>query len=386
MFNDCHALTAIQSAYRISKQCLVAAYKDTGIQAGETHFSDVWIRDSCFAGWGAICLGDTAIVQQFLLHALAHMTPEGQCPLRIGQRYFMLKFMGITGPTGPTYIDDKYTSIPMDSNALLIILAGQLVAETNDGAFARQVIQSLTLACDWYDAFMPLGLVIEGPYAGWADSIKKQGHVLYTNVLVYAAYQQLSALYDGMGESEMAAIYRDKQLKFKQTINHFFWNGAYYDDWIHTGVHQSTFSVDGNMLAILFGVASKDQAAAIFDMMDETSMIGRHGLPVVYGRYTKRQVYPPFLAIGLHDYHNGLIWFWVSCIAAVAHSLHGRNAAVMRLMTIMANAIIQYGTVYEVYTKKGAPVRRLFYSSEKGFAWSAGLFVWATHRLNLHKM
>ena len=40
----------LQSAFEISQRVLKNAYNDQGINAGETHFSDVWIRDCCFAG------------------------------------------------------------------------------------------------------------------------------------------------------------------------------------------------------------------------------------------------------------------------------------------------------------------------------------------------
>ena len=112
----------INKAFEICKRVLREAYNEKGINAGQTHFSDVWVRDSSFAGWGALSLGDTEIVQNFLIHTLDNMNDLGQCPLRIGQKYFLLKYIGIKGPQGPTYIEDKYVSIPMDSNALIIIL------------------------------------------------------------------------------------------------------------------------------------------------------------------------------------------------------------------------------------------------------------------------
>ena len=50
------------------------------------------------------------------------MKEDGQCPLRIGEIYFLLKYFKLKGPQGPTYIEDKYISIPMDSNVLLLLL------------------------------------------------------------------------------------------------------------------------------------------------------------------------------------------------------------------------------------------------------------------------
>src|SRR6056300_1563730 len=125
-------IDTISKAFEISKRVLRDAYSDNGINAGQTHFSDVWIRDSSFAGWGALEIGDADIVQNFLLHTLNNLNSDGQCPLRIGQKYFLLKYIGIKGPQGPTYIEDKYISIPMDSNALIVILFNKFLKSTKN--------------------------------------------------------------------------------------------------------------------------------------------------------------------------------------------------------------------------------------------------------------
>ena len=123
----------IQKAYEICQRILENAYQENGINAGETHFSDVWLRDSCFASIGALCLNDTAIVKRALIKIIDNMKEDGQCPLRIGEIYFMLKYFKCSGPQGPTYIEDKYISIPVDSNALFIIVAYQYIVSANDG-------------------------------------------------------------------------------------------------------------------------------------------------------------------------------------------------------------------------------------------------------------
>ena len=43
--------------------------------------------------------------------------------------------------------------------------------------------------------------------------------------------------------------------------------------------------------------------------------------------------------------------------------------------------INEHNTVYKVYSIKGEPINKLFYKSEKRFAWSAGLFIWAYNKL-----
>ena len=85
--------------------------------------------------------------------------------------------------------------------------------------------------------------------------------------------------------------------------------------------------------------------------------------------------------IGLKDYHNGLIWFWISCIASIAFFKNGYEKEGLDLLNKIAIKVNKDKTIYEVYTKKGKPMKNLFYRSEEGFAWSAGLFVWAYQEL-----
>ena len=78
----------LESAFDISQRVLKNAYTDQGINAGETHFSDVWIRDCCFAGWGALSLNDTSVVQGFLRHALANVKDNGHARFELGKSTF----------------------------------------------------------------------------------------------------------------------------------------------------------------------------------------------------------------------------------------------------------------------------------------------------------
>ena len=367
----------ITKAYEICTRVLRDAYNQKGINAGQTHFSDVWIRDSCFAGWGALALNDTQIIQNFLLHCFEHMNENGQCPLRIGQKYFLLKYIGLKGPQGATYIEDKYVSIPMDSNALIIILFFKYLIKTKNNEFGSKYYFKIKKAIQWYETYKINHLIHEGPYAGWADSVKKKGHVLYTNALYYEALNCMKEISELLNIKSDITKFYEMKTNVKTAINDQFWNGEYLNDWIYKGASKTTFSIEGNMLAILFDVISKEKKDKIITHMLNQSIISEHGCPVVYKHYDWVDIYPPFLLINLRDYHNGLIWFWVSCIASV--SLHENNYKKhsIELLNKMANKINRDNTVYEVYTKKGVPVNRLFYKSEEGFAWSAGLFVWA---------
>ena len=371
----------INKAFEISKTVLRDAYNNNGIKAGQTHFSDVWIRDSCFAGWGAIEIDDISIVENFLIYTLNNMNAKGQCPLRIGQINFLLKYIGIKGKQGPTFIEDKYVSIPMDSNSLTIILFYKYLKKSKNTELGIRFYNKLKNAILWYKHYKKNNLVVEGHYAGWADSIKKKGHVLYTNALYYEALKSMGKIAEMFNFKTDTQLFNEMSGKVKKQINSVFWNGTYLNDWVDGKKQKKTFSMEGNMLAILFGIISKDKINKICNYVLSSKMITPYGCPVVYKKYSWYEVYAPFLFIGLKNYHNGLIWFWISCIAGIAFFKNGYEKEGLDLLNKIAIKINKDKTIYEVYTKKGKPMNNLFYKSEEGFAWSAGLFVWAYQEL-----
>jgi len=82
------------SAYTIALINLRHHYCDEGIIAGSSHYSDLWSRDACFAGWGALCLRDIKIVKTTIKSLLHFMKEDGQIPLRIGEKYILMKHLG----------------------------------------------------------------------------------------------------------------------------------------------------------------------------------------------------------------------------------------------------------------------------------------------------
>ena len=84
-----------------------------------------------------------------------------------------------------------------------------------------------------------------------------------------------------------------------------------------------------------------------------------------------------------NKYHNGDSWLWLGCLDCVSKNKLGMKKDARDELNRLAEVIIKYGTVYEVYSENGSPVNELFYKAEKNFAWSAGMFVWAVHALNL---
>ncbi|MFC1752082.1 amylo-alpha-1,6-glucosidase [Thermoproteota archaeon] len=367
----------IQSGFDIALQTLRSRYTDHGILAGRTHFSDIWLRDSCFASFGSLSAGDFDIVKQNLITMINNMGERGQIPLRIGQKYFYLNYFGIKGRPKPRYVEDKGVSIPADSNTLFTITAEAYISKSKDLDFARDYFPLLKQAVDWtfnLDEDHDL-LIEEGPYAGWADSVRKRGKVLYSNVLHYKALDSFGRICRMINKNTEASHYENLTKKIKEKMDDLFWNGQYYIDWIHRHRH-TYFSADGNLLAIIFGLADRAKASKILRCIHELDLDHGFSSQTSYPKYRYRHIFPLFFPFQIQDYHNGLHWLWINCVYAVARHRLGYKDDAVKIIEATAHQIVKYKGVYEVYFK-GKPVKRFFYKSEKGFAWSAGLFVWA---------
>jgi len=373
----------IDAAYKIALKTLRNRYSGHGIVAGSTHFADIWGRDSCFAALGSLSVGDVDVVKANLTTLLKFMSPKGQIPLRVGQKSLWLRYMGISGKVQARYKEDKGVSHPTDKNSLFLIVLHRYVELSKDTDFVIKNFTDLKKVVHW-NIMMDKDkdfLIEEGPYAGWTDSIKKRGKVLYTNVLHYRAMVGFAEVGKLVGKMQVHQKYIDLSHKIKDRINEAFWNGEYYIDWIREKPH-NYFSTDGNALATLFGIADKEKAKKIQMKMVEFGINEDFCTATSFPKYPHKHVSKLFYIIKLHDYHNGLKWLWLGCLDAVSKFTVGMKKESKELILNIAHKIVEHKGVYEVY-HEGNPVNRLFYKSEKGFAWSSGLFVWACRELGL---
>jgi glycogen debranching enzyme len=353
-------------AFDIALRDLRACYGDKGIFAGLHHFKDYWARDSFFASLGALAAGDNDIVRKSL-ELFLEAERRGQLPLRVGRKMHEVH-LGYK-KRRPIYTTDKNEHHSTDQNSLFIICLAEYVKKNGSGLVEKN-IDKIKRIMDWNFTQDKDGdlLIEEGPYCSWADSIRKKGKVLYTNTCHIHAMKCMVEL--GFKD------YQQKHAAAKKLLNEIFWSGEHYQDWIDGDRHYNYFSTDGNMLAILWGLADKakakhiEEASHIFDLHDVPSRC-------VHPDYPKSYAYFPLKLIGLGDYHNGLSWIWLGSINALAKYRIGMKEEARELMEKISELIERFGTVYEVYGKDGKPVKRLIYRSERPFAWSSGLFVYA---------
>ncbi|MBI5620036.1 hypothetical protein HY950_03685, partial [Candidatus Gottesmanbacteria bacterium] len=254
----------------------------------------------------------------------------------------------------PNFRSIQSGGLVLDGGLMTLIAARRL----HDKAFLQKHDAAVKRIRNWYEKRFGNGLLTEWFQCEWADAVLKSGKTLYTNILYWKATG-------------------DKSIKEK--IVDTFWNGRYFSDWFDYK-RQDYFASHPNMLAIVFGLATRQQAIKILDFAKAHCWNG-WTLEENYPAYPWWRIPMQNHLVGMADYHNGLLWLQPGILYAVAVNKVGKKREAQYILSEIAKKIAEFQCVYEVYEKNGQPVKRFMYRSEHPFAWSAGLYLWAYRQI-----
>lgn len=171
---------------------------------------------------------------------------------------------------------------------------------------------------------------------------------LSTNVLHHRGYTLAARAARLLGEDPEPFEARAHALR--EAINERLWlpdRGwyAYYDD----GRPADRWEGLGNALAVLWGVADDDQAAAILAALTPT----RHGLPCLWPPYP---LWRPWLRRDEYYYHNGMVWPFVQGYWGWAAAARGAVEVFAAELASLAELAGRAPTFHEFYRPDtGAP-------------------------------
>ena len=380
------AAEIIRRAHHIAVRDLRACYDPHGIVAGRLHFNAYWTRDGCWASWGALALGDADQVKALLEIFIQFQMPSGELPVRI-------EFLGHTfGPYHTRRMHPKALyragtifAGPLDPTALFLLTARDYVLQTHDMEFCARFEPAMDRAMGWLMGQDRDGDgLIENRHflADWMDSILKKDKDFYLNLLFYEGLRACQAVKEWLGHADEARRYEALVGKTGGALQRAFWNGRYFTDWIR-GSRHGGFATDGNILAILFGVAGEDQARSILQFIAAQGLDRETPLRTCDPVYPIWQVFPFYFLAGIPDYHRTLIWPWLGTLNAVNKFRLGYQEEALADLARIGGWYVARNAVAEVYEQDGRPLSRFFYQAEIPFAWNAGLYVYATQTLGL---
>lgn len=182
---------------------------------------------------------------------------------------------GLTNEPGKILVDNQ-VSLPL--------MADKYVLQTGDAASARRWFDKLELTM----TTLTHAAEANGGLVGWSmdpnaknpnwyfDAITAQGTLAYHNIFYYGALQAMARLAEVVGRPDRQTSYQALAERVKAEFNHRFWsetacgegNPAYFDWMDGAGKGHGHFMSLVQYPAIVFGLASLDQAKKILDTAD----------------------------------------------------------------------------------------------------------------------
>ncbi len=359
--------------------------------AGTRNFREPWARDFAFASFGLLELEETRAVKETLEVFLLYQRPSGQFPVKVHSTSVLDRYLHslfgreqpTRAPIRPKYVT-AHNTISLDGNGLLVIAALNYAARTGDHAFIQGHWPALQKAMAWLESHThrPDGLLFQGPFADWADSIARQGRVLYTNVIFWKALLEMAQAASRYGSPEEQRHFEQRAEQVKQAINDHFWRADL--GYFVTNQVFDNLSSSGNLLAIAWGLTTPEQAHSILDRMVEFGMANPVPTQTVHRAYPRQFIALENRLGGIANYHTSAAWLWLGAWHVIALARMERLTEAELLLYRISRVIVRDGAVHEVYAPTGQYLSSFWYTSEAPLTWSAGMVVYANYVYRRH--
>jgi len=356
------------------------------LHAGYRNFSESWARDFGFAAYGLLALKQYNPVKETLEAFLWHQTREGQLPVKLHSLNVVTRFMhSFFGREQPNemLLKPKYLSghgaPSLDGQALLVIAALAYTQETGNSAFLENHWAELRSAMKWLEDYRKGSdgdpLLHQGAFADWADSIARHGRVLYTNVVYWKALSEMAIAATRLNLQQEAVSYFVKAENVLRAINRHFWREDL--GYFITSDNLTQLSSDGNLLAIAWGLAKREQAESILKVMKETKMAEPVPTRVTHPSYPRQLIALENILGGVASYHTNASWLWLGAWHIIALVRTGHLEEAQKLVARILGVIVQDRQVNEVHAPNGRPLSSMWYTSEAPLTWNAGMVIYA---------
>jgi glycogen debranching enzyme len=355
------------------------------VHAGYRNFSESWARDFGFAAYGLLALKHYNPVKETLEAFLWHQTREGQLPVKLHSLNVVTRFMhSYFGREQPTEIllRPKYHSghgaPSLDGQALLVIAALAYFQETGNNTFLENHWAELKLAMKWLDGYRKGNedyLLHQGAFADWADSIARRGRVLYTNVVYWKALSEMAIAATRLNMQQDALHYFVKAENVLRAINKCFWRKDL--GYFITSDELTQLSSDGNLLAIAWGLAKREQAESILKIMEDAKMAEPVPTRVTHPSYPRQLIALENVLGGMANYHTSASWLWIGAWHIIALVRTGHLDKAREMVFRILGVIVQDRQVNEVHAPNGKPLASLWYTPEAPLTWNAGMVIYA---------
>jgi glycogen debranching enzyme len=339
-------------------------------------------RDAAICTLAMVLSGDAKLVQgakDSLLMLARHQAENGQIP-----KYVDIK----------RHEPDFWYVGCIDATLWWLVALNFIARHAPDTALEKKLKPHVRRAITWLQCqeHPRLHLLQQNEASDWADIMPRSGFVLYTNALWYYVKKQYRLPRAEQTRHHFNHLFhpfsRDVPgYRRLQLLTHYARSRAQRRDLYLSFVNFSFWGeegdVFGNLLAILFGLADKQQAARILRALDREKIDARHPVRVTCAPIRRTDsLWRAYMARHRqnfeHRYHNGGIWpfvggFWVIMLAQMGKS---RRAAGQLARLAAVNQVNDWQFNEWFHGKTGQP------SGMAGQSWNAATFLLAQHALS----
>jgi glycogen debranching enzyme len=372
-----------EEAYLKAKEVLSACAKDTGFYASglKGGYEATWARDSMITAFGASLIGeDFKIPFKKSLEILAKwQTPKGQIPNCVGSYNLDRRS------------DKTYNSI---DSSLWFIYGHYIYAHAyHDHSLMEKQKNSIARAIIWLKYQDPNEdhLLSQLPTMDWQDAFPhKYGNVINTQALYYGALKLVGKKKEAEHLRKVVNGDREEYLKlYDFKLGYYLpWNWKNHDG---DREQEEWFDSLGNILAILTGLAKKEQAQKILKHIQKTKINKPFPLkaiwpPIKKGDKEWHSYFDKCDARTPLEYLNGGIWPFIGGFYIAALVKMGELKKAETELNNLAKANLQ---AFDISTKEKSRPKGKYEFNEwlhgktgkpKGEpyqAWSAGTYVYA---------
>jgi glycogen debranching enzyme len=348
----------VSNALAQAKKVLERCSTPNGFFASPKVYNAVYARDALISSLGGLVSGEEKFVTQWqksMDTLMDRQSPSGQIPNCVD-----------------TFDTTRVRKVCFGAaDASLWFVLTLAYAERLIGPFV-EFHRAADRAMIWLEYQDPHedGLIEQQEATDWMDIIANHGHVLYTNVLYFAALEL-------RGDVKRAHLVRE-------AINGFLWNrkAGYFRPWVWKQEHGDWFDTTANAFAIAFSLADEEQTDSILDYIKRNDLEKPFPVrvlhpPILPGDKDWREYYRTEHELNMPDqYHNGGIWPWVSGLYVAALVKAGRleHARDVLAKVALLNRLGRRGE-WEfnewIHGVSGEP------KGSGSQCWSAGMFLYA---------
>ncbi len=402
LFNYSTVLEASsQDMHTIARQTLEKNIVDlpsgSYVSAGGLHFGSLWTRDFAWAVGGLLAIDKQHVVKNHI-QVLLNNTNENNLIPRVldSSPSWARVFMGILkrpisklrDPLRPEF-KGEHGTVAIDSNLLILRSSILYFKATQDHSFWQENEVNWTKLLKYYDPVQWQGWIVQENYGDWQDSVKRKGVSFLTNYLWWEVRDELLSLYSEEQTNKLFGFDQaDQDVLLSKLWQSFFdENFGLFKSHLSTSV----ISLDGNLLALLNeNFIEQSQKLNLTTKRGETAQeiyLNLKRSPLWSGQpLPGRASWPNYpaswrsfatRAVGLHHYHDAMVWSWLTGFSLkLAHKM-GDEQEVSRILRILDQTVKRDQGITEIWRPNASldAFKSLFYRSENPFSWGAGVIL-----------